>query len=154
MENEAAAADGKTKKPEPRVPTFLVIDEAHNVASFEPANTTARGIRDQVRTIAAEGRKYGVFLILCTQRPDKIDSLVTSECQNRLLMKLGSQAVLNRAGELGLDPQDHADCLAFKLGNGTLIGKWGADKGVRFLGGIRRTQEGGGEISKDWQLPP
>jgi hypothetical protein len=70
-------------------------------------------------------------------------------------MKLGSQSVLKRAGELlGLDPNDHADCLSFRLGNGTLIGTWGSDKGVRFLGGMRRTLEGGGEMAKDWQLPP
>ena len=132
----------------PRPPVATKLDR------YKPI-IEARLAAYQVRTIAAEGRKYGIFLILCTQRPDKIDPLITSECQNRLLMKLGSQMVLNRAGELlGLDPNDHSDCLAFRLGNGTLIGKWGTDKGVRFLGGIRRTQEGGGEISKNWQSPP
>src|SRR5262249_17273397 len=63
-------------------PTFLVIDEAHNVIPRDGASAYAAVLRDQVRTIAAEGRKYGLCLILCSQRPDKLDTRVISECEN------------------------------------------------------------------------
>jgi hypothetical protein len=33
----------------------------------------------------AEGRKYGRFLILVSQRPDKLGPLVLSECETKLL---------------------------------------------------------------------
>jgi hypothetical protein len=63
-----------------RVPTFIVIDEAHNIIPAEPTNRAEFSIREQFRTIAAEGRKYGIFLILASQRPDKLDHLILSEC--------------------------------------------------------------------------
>jgi DNA helicase HerA-like ATPase len=58
-----------------RVPTFVVVDEAHNLIPSQPRGLGAEALREQFRAIAAEGRKYGLFLIVCTQRPDKIDSL-------------------------------------------------------------------------------
>lgn len=46
------------------------------------------------RTIVAEGRKYGLFLVLVSQRPDKLDPLILSECKNKAVTRLGSASVL------------------------------------------------------------
>jgi hypothetical protein len=61
-----------------RVPVFVVLEEAHNFIPEEPRNRAQAALRDQFRTIAAEGRKYGLFLILVSQRPDKLDHLILS----------------------------------------------------------------------------
>jgi DNA helicase HerA-like ATPase len=83
-----------------RVPVFVVVEEAHNIVPAKPTSFAAEALKNQLRTIAAEGRKYGVFLILVTQPPDKIDPLIVSECENRAVMRLGARAVLTKAESL------------------------------------------------------
>jgi DNA helicase HerA-like ATPase len=83
-----------------RVPLFVVVEEAHNIVPAKPTSFAAEALKNQLRTIAAEGRKYDVFLILVTQRPDKIDPLIVSECENRAVMRLGARAVLTKAESL------------------------------------------------------
>jgi DNA helicase HerA-like ATPase len=56
-----------------RVPTFIVLDEAHNFIAANPRSRHESLVREQFCTIAAEGRKFGLFLILVSQRPDKLD---------------------------------------------------------------------------------
>jgi hypothetical protein len=130
-----------------RVPTFIVIDEAHNLVPAEPRNYSEKGLREQIRRIAAEGRKFGLFLILVSQRPDKLDPLVVSECENRVVMKLGSQAVLSRTQELlGLThiPERLLErTLEFDVGRALLAGAWVNDNPVLMYSAARRTEEGG-----------
>jgi hypothetical protein len=122
--SEWADALEKSEKPDERVPTFIVVDEAHNLLPKETDKLAAKALLDQFRTIAAEGRKYGLFLILCTQRPDKIDELVISECENQAVMRLGSQSqsVLDLTTKLlGLEKVPDRDrCLTFKQGRALL----------------------------------
>ena len=61
---EYAVVKGIGKTNETRVPIFVVLDEAHNFVPRELRNSTEKALRDQFRTVAAEGRKYHVFLIL------------------------------------------------------------------------------------------
>jgi DNA helicase HerA-like ATPase len=83
-----------------RTPTFVIVEEAHNVIPVEPRDGADAALRDQFRTIAAEGRKYGLFLILISQRPDKLDPFVVSECENKALMRVGSNSVLDQTCKL------------------------------------------------------
>lgn len=46
-----------------RVPTFIVVDEAHNLIPNEPRGKADIALREQFRTIVAEGRKYGLFIV-------------------------------------------------------------------------------------------
>ena len=130
-----------------RVPTFIVVDEAHNLVPMEPRDIAAETLREQFRTIAAEGRKYGMFLILCTQRPDKIDPMVLSECENRAIMKLGSRVVLEKTRELlGLEDVSGAmlsKCLEFEVGRALLVGQWAKSGPELLYSAMRRTVEGG-----------
>jgi DNA helicase HerA-like ATPase len=94
----------KDESQDDRVPTFFVIDEAHNLLPAEPQTKAEFALREQFRTIVAEGRKYGLFLILVSQRPDKLDPLVLSECENKVIMKLSSRSVLEITRQrLGLE---------------------------------------------------
>jgi hypothetical protein len=133
-----------------RVPTFLVVDEAHNLIPKEPRTQAYAAVRELFRTIAAEGRKYGLFLVLVSQRPDKLDPLVLSECQNRALMRLGSRAVLEATrAMLGLEdlpPKTLETCLDLGKSRVLLVGPWSDGKPKFFYTAARRTTEGGRDL--------
>ncbi|MDN5363302.1 MAG: hypothetical protein PWQ91_363 [Eubacteriales bacterium] len=67
-------------------PPFLVVtDEAHNFAPVSAEiNAPARSI---IREIAQEGRKYGVFLVLATQRPRLLDETVTAQLNTKFIFR-------------------------------------------------------------------
>jgi hypothetical protein len=155
-ENARAAWEAAMERPDSmdqRVPTFIVLDEAHNLIPESPRDLAATALREQFRTIAAEGRKFGLFLILCTQRPDKIDKLVLSECENRAVMKLGSRSVLDITQKLfGLEDVPApllGKCLEFETGRALLIGPWAAAGPGLLYTAMRRTKEGGRGLAAD-----
>jgi hypothetical protein len=157
---EWAAALEKPERDDQRVPTFIVVDEAHNLVPRDPVALGPRALLEQFRTIAAEGRKYGLFLILCTQRPDKIDPLVLSECENYAVMRLGSRSVLDEAKKLfGLEDMYEpklSRCLTFDKGRAVIIGRW-AKEPVFLYTAMRRTVEGGRSLREEYwgePLPP
>jgi hypothetical protein len=141
-----------------RVPIFVVIDEAHNLAAIDPREPLEKLVREQLRSIAAEGRKYGLFLILVSQRPDKLDSLILSECDNKALMKIGSQRVLNESERLlGLDdiPRRLLErCLEFNKGRCLIVGQWTNNEPRLLYSAARRTVEGGRSLRDEyWAVP-
>src|SRR5262249_44030344 len=66
---EWTKALGMPASADPRCPVFVVIDEAHNLAPAVPTTETAKLVSEALVRIAMEGRKFGLFLILVTQRP-------------------------------------------------------------------------------------
>lgn len=137
-----------------RVPLLVVVDEAHNLIPHKPRNLAEEAIRDQFQTFVAEGRKYGVFVILVTQRPDKVDPIVLAECENRAVMRLSSETTLALTREaLGLEnvPNEKLSaCLKFPLGRALMIGPW-STQGPRVLyTAARRTVEGGRNLRKEY----
>ena len=60
------------KKGDPRTPLFLVIDEVHRLAPNKTERADAMEVIELFRRTAAEGRKYGLFLLVATQRPSKL----------------------------------------------------------------------------------
>jgi hypothetical protein len=141
-----------------RVPTFVVVDEAHNLIPAKPRTRAETALVEQFRTITAEGRKYGLFLVLVTQRPDKLDSLILSECENKAIMKLGSASVLKTTRKmLGLEdiPQSVLDkCLEFEKGHALLLGHWVPDGPQRIYTAARRTKEGGRNLRESYWAKP
>lgn len=73
-----------------RVPTLIVIDEAHNLCRADPADPVASLLLERIIQIAAEGRKYGLWLLLSSQRPSKIHPQILSQCDNLMLMRMNS----------------------------------------------------------------
>ncbi|GHO79960.1 hypothetical protein KSD_77310 [Ktedonobacter sp. SOSP1-85] len=79
-------------------PLFIVLEEAHNLI---PANSQTRASRI-INTIAAEGRKFRVFLTIITQRPSKINPDALSQCGSQMIMQLTNpddQRAVQRASE-------------------------------------------------------
>lgn len=74
------------RNPNTKFPPFIVVcDEAHN---FAPAGGDDRSpTKDIIKEIAQEGRKYGVFLVLATQRPASLDSTVKAQLATKLVFK-------------------------------------------------------------------
>lgn len=65
-------------------PLLLVLEEAHAYLSKEHAGSAATA----VRRIAKEGRKYGVGMMIVSQRPSEIDSTILSQCGTIFAMRL------------------------------------------------------------------
>jgi hypothetical protein len=150
----AAAADEDT-----RAPVFVVIDEAHNLIAREPRSLAERVVRERFRTIAAEGRKLGIFLVIVSQNPAKLDKFVLSECENRALMRLNSPAVLKLATEdLGLEhlpPGTLQACLNLGLGRALIDGPWSPQGSTFLFSAARRTVEGGRNLrTEHWATAP
>jgi len=65
-------------------PVFIVIEEAHR---FVP-NKESTLSKSIIKRIAAEGRKFGLFLIIISQRPSKIDPDVLSQCNSQMILRI------------------------------------------------------------------
>lgn len=90
------AASSKT---DPSRPCFLVYEEGHN---FAPAGGSAVSHRI-IKKIAAEGRKFGVGFGIVSQRPSKLDSDVTSQCNTLITMRLKNpddQRFISKASDM------------------------------------------------------
>jgi DNA helicase HerA-like ATPase len=85
-----AVLDDLWAKREQRRPLLIVIDEAHNLCAPDAESPLARAVRDRIVQIAAEGRKFGLWLLLSTQRPSKVHPGILSQCDNLALMKMSS----------------------------------------------------------------
>lgn len=76
------------------IPLLLVYEEAHK---YVPNNEMAkyRASRESIERIAKEGRKYGVSLLLASQRPSEISETIFSQCNNFLALRLTNPADQN-----------------------------------------------------------
>lgn len=71
----------------PKVPFLLVLEEAHNYVS-RAEGAKYNSVRKSVERVAKEGRKYGVCLMIVSQRPSEISETVFSQCNNFVAMRL------------------------------------------------------------------
>ena len=81
-------------------PFFIVVDEAHN---FAPADGKNLPIRTILRKIGQEARKYGVFLIMCTQRPRNLDGTLLAQLNTKIFLRLtdcGDMEIARNEGNL------------------------------------------------------
>lgn len=76
------------------IPLLLVYEEAHK---YVPNNNLAkyRASKESIERIAKEGRKYGVSLLLASQRPSEISETIFSQCNNFLALRLTNPADQN-----------------------------------------------------------
>ncbi len=67
-------------------PFFLVVEEAHN---YCPERSFGEKKSSKIlRTIASEGRKFGLGLCVVSQRPARVDKSVISQCSTQIIMKI------------------------------------------------------------------
>ncbi|HTE97183.1 MAG TPA: DUF87 domain-containing protein [Bradyrhizobium sp.] len=71
-------------------PMLFVCEEAHRYASAD-RSIGFGPTRKAVSRIAKEGRKYGVYLGLVTQRPAELDATIISQCNTLFAMRLANE---------------------------------------------------------------
>ncbi|MDK2870354.1 MAG: hypothetical protein PWP19_1184 [Thermococcaceae archaeon] len=124
-------------------PVFILMEEAHR---FIPKKESTLSKRIAKR-IAAEGRKFGVFLILVTQRPQKIDQDVLSQCNSQIIMRMTNpedqKAVRNSAEQVSEELL--RDLPGLNVGEAVIVGEM-TKMPVMVRIRERRTQEGGADI--------
>lgn len=75
-----------TKAGGKKQPLFIVLEEAHSYLKAGENSIASR----TVQTIAKEGRKYGVGLLLITQRPSELDETVLSQCGTLIALRMNN----------------------------------------------------------------
>jgi uncharacterized protein len=108
-----------------RRPVLIVIDEAHNVCPAEPPDLLAALATDHAIRIAAEGRKFGLYLLVSTQRPQKIPENVLSQADNLVLLRLNSlaDAAFAQAAFSFVPPSLIQRSATFRQGEGLIAGR-------------------------------
>ena len=74
-----------------QLPLLVVCEEAHR---YVPADKRLGfgPTRRSISRIAKEGRKYGVYLGLVTQRPAELDPTILSQCSSIFAMRMANEA--------------------------------------------------------------
>ncbi len=67
-------------------PFFCVIEECHNYCPERSFGETK--CSKTIRTIASEGRKFGLGLCVVSQRPARVDKSVLSQCNTQIILKI------------------------------------------------------------------
>jgi DNA helicase HerA-like ATPase len=124
-------------------PVFVFVEEAHRFIPFQ-GNTKSSRI---IKKIAAEGRKFGVFLVVITQRPSKIHPDALSQCNSQIVMRMTNpddQLAIARSSErLGQSLLE--DLPGLNTGEAVLVGEM-TRAPVMVKVKRRRTREGGSDI--------
>ncbi|MEW5936522.1 MAG: ATP-binding protein [Candidatus Thermoplasmatota archaeon] len=82
--NRLATALFELRKLDQVPPMMMVLEEAHNYCPQQGQTTCSKILR----TIAAEGRKFGLGLAVITQRAAKVDKNVLSQCNTQIILKI------------------------------------------------------------------
>lgn len=80
-------------------PLMIVLEEAHTYLGKETAGTASSA----VRRIAKEGRKYGVGVMIVSQRPSEIDSTILSQCGTIVALRLSNDSDRNQVTSTAAD---------------------------------------------------
>jgi uncharacterized protein len=75
----------------------IVVDEAHNILYDESGQTTThKNVLEVFEKIVKEGRKFGCFLMLSSQRPSDISQTIISQLHNYFIHKLVNPADIQK----------------------------------------------------------
>lgn len=124
-------------------PVFVFVEEAHRFIPVQ-GRTYSGPI---IKKIAAEGRKFGVFLIIITQRPSKIHSDALSQCNSQIVMRITNpqdqRAIAMSSERLGESLLD--DLPGLNTGESVIVGEMTRAPVMAKIK-KRRTREGGSDI--------
>jgi len=81
------------------LPMALVLEEAHTYIPEESSKRFAL-CKERVERIAKEGRKYGLSLLVVTQRPSNVSTTVLSQCGTYITLRLTNDNDQNKVRRL------------------------------------------------------
>jgi DNA helicase HerA-like ATPase len=127
-------------------PHILVVEEAHN---FCPERNVGNAVSGAIiRTVASEGRKFGLGLVIVSQRPAKIDKNVLSQCNTQVVLKVTNpndlKAIVASVEGISTEVADEVQRLA--VGE-ALVAGGGLTQPVFVTVRPRMTRHGGKSIS-------
>ncbi|MGB9876186.1 MAG: ATP-binding protein [bacterium] len=125
-------------------PLFVFLEEAHN---FVPGRGKPSRCAEIINKIAAEGRKFKVFLVVITQRPYKINQDTLSQCGSQIIMKLTNpedQKAVRMASE-NISEALLADLPGLNTGEAVVLGEL-TRVPVMIKVGRRESAEGGADV--------
>jgi hypothetical protein len=131
-------------------PLLVILEEAHRFLP-EGGDTPAHRV---LATIAKEGRKYGVGLVLVSQRPTELESSVVSQCGTMIALRVTNSS--DRARVSAAFPDDLgglADLLpALRTGEGLFLGEAVfIPSRVRILRAVNKPVGDDPKLPKAWQ---
>jgi hypothetical protein len=144
---------GKAISGELRYPVFVVIEEAHNFAPGTGTSQQGGSSLGIIERIASEGRKFGIFLLVVTQRPNKISSNVLSQCNSQIIMRLTNpedMSAVRRSSE-GLSEDLFQDLPGLNKGEAVVVGELTKVPTMIKVSG-RESGEGGSDIDLERAL--
>lgn len=74
-------------EPRNRFPVHLLLEEAHRYVGVNPSRYSMDATKIFER-IAKEGRKYGMFVMVASQRPSELSKTVLSQCANFVVHRI------------------------------------------------------------------
>jgi DNA helicase HerA-like ATPase len=103
-------------------PFFLVIEEAHNFCPERSFGETTAS--KTIRTIASEGRKFGLGLCVISQRPARLDKSVVSQCTTQIILKVTNPNDLKAIGASveGLTAESEREIANLPVGTALVTG--------------------------------
>lgn len=109
-----------TKQAVNDVPVMIVCEEAHN---YIPQSDEAayRSSRKSLERIAKEGRKYGLSLMVVSQRPSEVSDTIFAQCNNFLALRLTNNADQNYVRKLFPDNSNAITEILPNLGPGECV---------------------------------
>jgi len=125
-------------------PVVLIIEEAHR---FAPSGSSVSS-SDILRTIATEGRKFGICLFIASQRPNRLDPTVLSQCVTNIIMKIKNPSDLASVRDSAENATDEviSELPKFERGEALIMGE-SFPISIRFkVKSIRKTKHGGKSI--------
>jgi len=126
-----------------RYPIYVLLEESHKFIPRDGATLAS----DVINKIAAEGRKFGLFLTLITQRPSKVHPDTLSQCNSQIVMKLTNpedQDAVRKSSER-MSHELIGDLPGLNIGEAVIVGEV-TPAPVMVKVRPRKTREGGSDI--------
>lgn len=102
-------------------PGMVVIEEAHN---FLPERGFDKAVSNSIlRTIASEGRKFGLGLMVISQRPARVDKNVISQCNTQIILRVTNPNDINaiKSGVEGITAEMVEEIKRLPPGNAMIV---------------------------------
>lgn len=136
-----------------KIPQFLlVVEEAHN---FCPERGFGEVASSKIlRTVASEGRKFGMGLAIISQRPARVDKNVLSQANTQIILKVTNPNDLKAITDSveGVMPGTKDDIKELPVGVAMIVGV--TDQPIIVDIRVRRTEHGGEELKLDETFLP
>ena len=126
-------------------PLFFLLEEAHNFAPERGfGKSSALGI---TRTIASEGRKFGMGLCVVSQRPARVDKSVLSQCNTQIILKVTNPNDLKAISQSieGFTSDLEEEIMQLQPGVGLIVGDV-VEQPIFVDIRVKKSRHGGGSV--------